>query len=377
MRTSNSLPTKTVPARLGKRLSLAALLASSILLGAYGASSAASLHRESWPSYKIRILGLLHRGFDAEAFAVNRKGRVAGYGSVVVKNGGRRIVTTHAFISHSRRIVDLGTPRGASASFAYGLNRHGLVAAAAKIGRQEQPYAVRLIHGQGKWMALPGHADGGLTQAVNSSGTVVGTLAGERATLWRSDARGFRLVALPLSNQSQALAIDDKGDVAGSSTAGSQPALLWPRGTSRLVLPGLGGLGSQADSVISTSRRTIVVAGGSHLRAGNERAVTWKVREVKGRWVAGTPQILGVLKGYQQSRAYSVNAKGWIVGISFDRTSYRAFLWKAGSMRSLDSMIHTTSHWRLTRGSAMNGRGQIAGWGNYRGQQRAFLMTHK
>jgi probable HAF family extracellular repeat protein len=82
-----------------------------------------------------------------------------------------------------------------------------------------------------------------------------------------------------------------------------------------------------------------------------------------------------VLSGYKDSRAYAINQSGWVVGHSFTRITFRAFLWKAGTMRALNDLIPKHSGWDLTWATAVNSEGQIVGWGNFHGAERAFLLT--
>jgi len=93
----------------------------------------------------------------------------------------------------------------------------------------------------------------------------------------------------------------------------------------------------------------------------NHDAVLWKNDEITD---------LRVLPGDSCSNAYYVNSKGQIVGTSEDRAhclalvGEHAFLWEdGGPMVDLNTLIPPNSSLRLTYAVAINGRGEIAGFG--------------
>jgi probable HAF family extracellular repeat protein len=88
-------------------------------------------------------------------------------------------------------------------------------------------------------------------------------------------------------------------------------------------------------------------------------------------WINGEPQDLGTLRGDVSSQALAVNAAGQVVGWS----GSRAFVWQGGAMTDLNSLMPAGSGWVLTRATAINDAGQIAGTGLLDGQVRAFLLT--
>jgi probable HAF family extracellular repeat protein len=85
---------------------------------------------------------------------------------------------------------------------------------------------------------------------------------------------------------------------------------------------------------------------------------------------------LGTLGG-AHSYAYGINGAGVIIGRSYLESGERthAFLYEAGTMIDLNSLIDPHSGWELFEARAINGRGQITGWGMCNGSVGAFLLT--
>ncbi|CCH33120.1 HAF repeat-containing protein [Actinosynnema sp. NPDC047251] len=112
-------------------------------------------------------------------------------------------------------------------------------------------------------------------QAVNERGHVVGWTQDasgvRRATVWR----GGRQVVLNVPGPSEALAINDKGDIIGySSASGQQRAFLWRNG--RAVE--LGTLGGTHSVPVAINNNGVVI-GHSTTADGSSRAVKWTVRK--------------------------------------------------------------------------------------------------
>ena len=60
---------------------------------------------------------------------------------------------------------------------------------------------------------------------------------------------------------------------------------------------------------------------------------------------------------------HTINNRGEIVGFSLGASGPHAFLWKRGQMIDLNSVIPGDSGWTLLFTQSINDRGQIAGWG--------------
>jgi probable HAF family extracellular repeat protein len=99
----------------------------------------------------------------------------------------------------------------------------------------------------------------------------------------------------------------------------------------------------------------------------------------------GAMTDLGTLPGCAGSQALGINANGQVVGctLTIQTTppiSYlapaSAFLYSAGAMVDLNSLIDPASGWTLTSATAINDSGWIVGNGtNSLGQSHAFLLT--
>jgi probable HAF family extracellular repeat protein len=101
-------------------------------------------------------------------------------------------------------------------------------------------------------------------------------------------------------------------------------------------------------------------------------------------WQAGHMRSLGVLNTDPSGRGWSfptgINASGQVIGSSrvfpagadfYDR----AFLWQAGRLIDLTSLLPADSGWELRSATDINDSGQITGTGRFHGQERAFLLT--
>jgi len=78
-------------------------------------------------------------------------------------------------------------------------------------------------------------------------------------------------------------------------------------------------------------------------------------------WKNGKIKDLGTVDGDACSRAYGLNARGQVVGVSSDcRNALHAFLWKEGGpMLDLNTLIPPGSGWVLTNAFNINDRGEI------------------
>lgn len=333
------------------------------------------------PSFTVTNLGTLPGGFDSEGFGISSSGDVVGSSGVVTGKGKHREETTHAFLYQRGKLIDLGAPPGALASYGYGVNDTEMVAAAAKLTHSEAPYSASFRHGRRVWTPLPSFNGSGtlsVAHGINNSGVLVGSAARTGAAVWQPKSGGYRLTALTHSRPTFAEAIDSRGDVVGYRSTGpypKSPGILWVRGRGFVSLPTLGGMGSEGLAVVAPSSTAIEVAGSAQTKVGGERATIWRVHIRRGRWTVSKPRDLGVQQGFAQSEASGVNAAGLVVGFSFKGASYEACLWDSGTVKLLNSLIPKRAGWNLVRATAINMRSQITGWGATANQQRAFLLT--
>jgi uncharacterized membrane protein len=85
---------------------------------------------------------------------------------------------------------------------------------------------------------------------------------------------------------------------------------------------------------------------------------------------------LGTLRGYPWIWPTAINRRHTIVGSASDdhRRHSRAFIY-TGVMLDLNDLLPRGSGWVLEVASDINEAGAIVGYGQFRGETRAFLMT--
>ncbi len=299
------------------------------------------------PIYRVIDLGTL--GGSSAATSLNSNGRAAGWSLL----GSQSV---RAMESDGR-----GGPQSldpAHQSRAYGINDSG-----QSVGVQYDAYgnAHAVIWGDGGDSLGELGGANSYALAINSSGTVAGAVAGRAA---RFTGHGEAVEVEVNAPWSSANAINSSGGVAGtaqpvngqfrafSATAGGQVAMI---GTLA------GGWASYGQALNDEGW----VVGGATTARGYMHAFLF---------ANGRMQDLGTLGG-GNSGAYGVNSGGQVVGYSNTPDGQSsAFQWENGVMRDLNTSIAADTGWRLLEASAINERGQIAGFGLFGGVQRAFRL---
>jgi probable HAF family extracellular repeat protein len=165
--------------------------------------------------------------------------------------------------------------------------------------------------------------------------------------VWPRTGSVQSLGRLPGGRDSQALAINDRGDIVGSARtgAGVKHAFIWSNGR----MTDLGTLSGDAESeAFGVNNAGDVV--GTSTGAGRTHAVLWR---------NGVPQDLGTLPGGFLSRAMAINDRGDVVGTSSVDHDLHAFVWTAaGGLQDLNSLV-PPSPFILMEASAVNTRGVI------------------
>jgi probable HAF family extracellular repeat protein len=128
---------------------------------------------------------------------------------------------------------------------------------------------------------------------------------------------------------SGAVAINDRGQVAGGSTTatGEGHAFLWRKGT----MTDLGTLGGRSSSAVAINNRGQVVG----TSATTNGSSPFGTGPHAFRWQKGTMTNLGDL-GQRISTASAINDHGQVVG-TFSFPGY-AFLWQNGTMTDLGTL---------------------------------------
>jgi probable HAF family extracellular repeat protein len=185
-----------------------------------------------------------------------------------------------------------------------------------------------------------------------------------------------QLPTFPGDAVAAAIAINDHGDVAGTSGICEVPiasnfalathAVVWRNG-SVFNLPGLGGVMNNLALAINNAGQIVGISD----PPGD--ATTYAVL-----WRNDRTTNLGALPGDVTSVANDINAQGQVVGVSCDANyNCRAFLWENGVMIDLNSLIPPDSPLYLIYGGGINDQGEIAGTAVLKSnptEQPAFLL---
>jgi probable HAF family extracellular repeat protein len=191
--------------------------------------------------------------------------------------------------------------------------------------------------------------------AINQSGDSVGYSGGKtgvRAVIWPHTGGIKALPGLPSSISSRGIANNERGDVVGISDIppGSR-AVLWTNGIAR----DLGALpGDRASEALGINNKGEVV-GSSGNQNEQTRAVLWLPER-------GVEIIhnLGILPGGNSSRALAINNRSEVVGTSHSNAGHHAFLWTQKSgMKDLNDLLTSRSGFELTQAVAINAQGLI------------------
>jgi probable HAF family extracellular repeat protein len=292
---------------------------------------------------------LVARGkyIDTYASAVNHAGEIVG--SATAERG-----ETHATKWQNGKAVDLGVLPGGHLSEADAIAPDGDAAGRSTTGHGQ--HVVLWLDGRhvdlGPPPPLP-HADDpdAIVNALNNTDEIVGVSETEffgRVTAQRAfRSVGRRLVPLtPLGTQSDAVAVNASGEIAGSYTLpdGSTHACLWRDG--QLI-----DLGTLPDT---TSSRAVAIDDG-----GEVAGTSWDhghAHEHAFVWSDGTMTALGTLGG-DQSGAAAIDGAGRVVGMSTTASGVtHAFLWEQGVMTDLGALGG-----RQSRATAIDEDGVVVG----------------
>jgi probable HAF family extracellular repeat protein len=244
-----------------------------------------------------------------------------------------------------------------------------LVGAIALLGLGTRPAETQETSAQPLYKVQDLGTLGGLSTArgINNADKVVGgsSTSDESGHAFLYSGGVMRDLGTLGGSQSRAIGINDADKVVGSSDTSDAAvhAFLYSGGVMR-DLGTLGGSRSAAnginntDKVVGFSLMSDDAAGHAFLYSG------------------GVMRDLGTLGG-SDSNAFDISDADKVVGISStsDAFTYHAFLYSDGVMRDLNSLIPANSGWTLTSAEAINGNGNIVGYGyNPDGLQHAFLL---
>jgi probable HAF family extracellular repeat protein len=308
----------------------------------------------------------------ADRLSVSDLGTLGGVTSAAwdVNNAGKVVGTSTDADGHLRGFIWDGSLTGIAPlagdeqAQAFAINESGVVATMS-FDLGEIP-TNGLLWADGATTDVSGIA----ARGINAAGTTVGHVSVsvpnegvyERAAKWDSGVT-TQLGTLG-GDFSYAYAIDDAGRAVGMSLlTGNQAwhATIYQGGQS-LDLGTLGGSTSQAYDINSAGE----VVGVSDAANGDPHAFLFTVNAA-GQVLSRTD--LGTLDG-MSSYAHAVNESGVVVGTS----GARAFMWDAGVMTDLNTLLPANSGWVLQAAHGINESGWIVGEGLHNGMPRAFLL---
>lgn len=355
--------------------------------------------------YAVMNLGTLGGSFGNGFGGVNNRNWVTGDSSL---SGDQ---TEHAFLWRDGVMTDLGTLGGLNSSVGLPVkNDGGFIMGTAQTSTFDplgefwgaaffcangncqgwQNLELGFLWKNGVMAALPTlGGNNSFATGVNNRGQVVGVA--ETATqdlgclspqvldfdavIWGPKPGQVRVLPVfPGDSVAAAIAINDKGQVVGTSGVCAAPtsftlgvhAVLWQRG-SVTDLGGFGGVMNNSGLAINNAGQ---VVGISDLPGDTATHAFF--------WQNGVMTDLGTLPGDVYSQANDINSKGQVVGISCDvNFNCRAFLWENGVMTDLNTLVAPGSSLYLTFGGGINNRGEIAGtaYDPSTGESPAFLAV--
>lgn len=201
---------------------------------------------------------------------------------------------------------------------------------------------------------------------INDRGTVVGSAANSdqdsRAFVW-SESEGMRDLGTLGGLDSFGNGVNNFGQVVGSSSRvdGFEHAFLFDEVNGMIDLMPGANFSSRAFAINDLGQ----VVG--EFYANGRSAFIWDSQT--GLHVLDSPQL-------RFASAHAINNLGQIVGEGDPSgTSRQPVLWDTTGLQPLQSLIPKNSGWELEYAADINDLGQIAGYGFYNGELRAFLMT--
>lgn len=265
----------------------------------------------------------------------------------------RRNASSALILPGNNSVEDVAVDQGAGNSVAYGINDQGEIAGAYNTSTAQRPFrSVRRVGFQE--LSLPTGSNGGIAYAINAIGEAAGYVsgtAGIRPAWWTR--RGEVQVLQSVGNlTTQALDLNDRGDIVGVSGGQPKAAVLWPRKGGMVGLGTLPGYTHSEAVAISENGSIAGLATGVGAFPNRSRAVLWQPGGL-------AIQDLGALPGGADSRARDVNDRGEVVGRSTSAMGSRAFIWTAASgMRDLNTLVNVPGL-VMTDALSVNKRGDI------------------
>jgi len=314
-------------------------------------------------SYSITDLGTINTNGYSVAKAVNIAGEVTGGAGSDSTN------TSEVFLYSNGKVISLGTLGGNSG---LGNAINGSAQIAGYSTNSKGTYRAFLT--SGSTLVDIGDLGGGSAVAygINDVGQVVGsavTANGENHPFLYSGGKMIDLGTLGSKNTdwwNVAQSVNNSGVVAGTSydATGNFFGFVWKNGR-MLKLGTLGGAWSQAYGINNKGQITGVAYtknGSAHAFVAN--CPTCAMRDL-GTFAGSTSTVWG----------FAINDSGVVIGQSTFQNTYHAFVFSAGKIKDLNSLIPAGSGWVLNEADGINAAGQIVGLGTIKGQTHGYLLT--
>ncbi len=301
--------------------------------------------------YTVKVLG----GAGSAAYDVNESGQVVGQ----LYAGG----SYTGFFYDGATLTDLGK-LGGTGSLAYRLNDSGTLV--GQIYRDDGDQAISYANGVVTMLPVAGPS---AANDINAAGAITGT-ASFAGTDGFAEPHAF-IYANGVVTDLGGLAgsprtfsygngINDAGHVAGTAVVGDFPNLpsnpfLYKNGTLH-DLGNFGGIFSNGwainnhDQVVGSAGREYVEDGTANLYPISAFLYSDGVRHNLGSMIPNG-----------NSSAYDINDQGQVVGFTDTPTGGLAYLYAAGSMVLLDTLIDPASGWTVVNAVGINEAHQIAG----------------
>jgi len=323
-------------------------LATWLLLTSTGGARPSGDSNSPAPRYKVIELPL-------RALGVNDEGQVAGT-TVTDKD------QVHAALwSQKTGLRDLGVPPGFYSSGANGINNQGH--AVGNAATPDDSSTLAFIYKKGRLVVLGPSKSPAISRAnaINNLDQIAGESvirgkAGSRAVVWA----GKKLLDVGGCCGGIANAINDQGQAVGYlfDAEGHYHAFLWDGNHGRRQLGPKEGF---SNAVAINNRGHVVIK--------------LNVEDIL-LYAEGKTTVLKLSP--HNNTAHGINDADVVVGASGPTPDKnRAFVWdKQHGFRDLNKWIPADSGWLLQTASDINNRGQIVGWGEYRGKDNVgFLLT--
>jgi len=351
------------------------------------------------PRYTVTDFGVLPGYAESSASAVNSSREAACRAAPIGPRGSWGQTRGRAFLSQTGRLTDLGALPGTNGSDAQGVNAKGEVTGSADLPGARRAFLYRggRLRDLG---APPGYTDSA-GAGINDRSEVAIDATNSAARPGQSRGRAFlysrgRMVSLPLPpgcRESHAGGISAAGRVVGDCRLGA--------GRARREYPFVYDGRTKALTVLPVPAPYWCF---SVCRVNDHAQVLGNVMAADNSfhaalWQGNRMTDLGAPPGYDNSKAEGLNGRGeavgrcwhssgfvevylWshtnggnVLGRYLDRDKGHAFVYQGGRMQDLNELIPRSAGWTLEAARDINDRGQIVGYGQHHGRQRAFLLT--